>query len=111
MLLYEFGPDMEAYLAGRTANSPRTMADLVEFNREHADVELKWFGQEHMIAAAELPGLDAPEYLAFLEQSRDGSRAQLDQAFGGERSGRDHRADRFASLADRPDQRRPLHGR
>jgi amidase len=80
VLLYEFGPDMEAYLAGRTANSPRTMADLVEFNREHADVELKWFGQEHMIAAAELPGLDAPEYLAFLEQSRDGSRAQLDQA-------------------------------
>lgn len=80
VLLYEFGPDMEAYLAGRTANSPKTMADLVEFNREHSDVELKWFGQEHMIAAAALPGLDAPEYLAYLEQSRDGSRAQLDQA-------------------------------
>ena len=83
VLLYEFGPDMEAYLAGRTDNSPKTMADLVEFNNANSGVELKWFGQELMEIAATLPGLDDPDYLEFLEISRDGSRAQLDEALDG----------------------------
>jgi amidase len=83
VLLYEYGPDMAAYLAGRTANSPKTMADLVAFNRANSGVELKWFGQEWMEIAATLPGLDDPDYLNFLETSRDGSRAQLDEALDG----------------------------
>jgi amidase len=84
VLLYEYGPDMAAYLAGRTANSPKTMADLVAFNRANSGVELKWFGQEWMEIAATLPGLDDPDYLNFLEISHDGSRAQLDAALDGD---------------------------
>jgi amidase len=83
VLLYEYGPDMAAYLAGRTDNSPKTMADLVAFNNAHSGVELKWFGQEWMEIAATLPGLNDPDYLEFLETSRDGSRAQLDEALDG----------------------------
>ncbi len=80
VLLYEYGPDMEAYLAGRTANSPKTMSDLVAFNKANSGVELKWFGQEWMEIAATLSGLNDPDYLNFLQISRDGSRAQLDAA-------------------------------
>ncbi|MEZ4523228.1 MAG: amidase [Thermomicrobiales bacterium] len=80
VLLYEFGPDLEAYLAGRTANSPKTLADIVAFNNAHSGVELKWFGQELMEISASLPGLDDPDYLEFLEISRDGSRAQINEA-------------------------------
>ncbi len=83
VLLYEFAPDMEAYLAGRTDNSPKTLADLVAFNKAHSGVELKWFGQELMEQAAALPGLNDPDYLAFLKTSRDGSRAQLNEALDG----------------------------
>lgn len=83
VLLYEYGPAMEVYLAGRTDNSPKTMADLVAFNNANSGVELKWFGQEWMEIAATLPGLNDPDYLEFLEISRDGSRAQLDEALDG----------------------------
>jgi amidase len=83
VLLYEFAPDMAAYLTGRTDNSPKTLADLVAFNKAHSGVELKWFGQELMELAAALPGLNDPDYLAFLETSRDGSRAQLNEALDG----------------------------
>ncbi len=80
VLLYEFGPDLEAYLEGRTGGSPRTLEEIIEFNREHSDVELQWFGQEIFLLAAEKGPLTDPAYLEALEVSRDGSRAQLDEA-------------------------------
>jgi hypothetical protein len=47
VLLTELRTDLELYLGTRGASSPvRTLADLVRFNREHADVELAHFGQE-----------------------------------------------------------------
>jgi amidase len=83
VLLYEFAPDLANYFAGRTANSPQTLADIVAFNNAHSGVELKWFGQELMEIAVTLPGLDDPAYLEFLEISRDGSREQLNAALDG----------------------------
>ncbi|MCZ3390096.1 MAG: amidase [Actinomycetia bacterium] len=62
VLLYEFQHDLTAYLATRPPGSPRTLAEVVEVNRAHADTELQWFGQEYLERAAELPGLDAGEY-------------------------------------------------
>ncbi len=81
VLLYEFGPDLAAYLAGRTGPSPRTLQEIIEFNEEHGDVELKWFGQEIFLMAAEKGPLTDPAYLEALAVSRDGTRAQLDEAF------------------------------
>lgn len=80
---YEFRPDLEAYLAGRSEGSPRTLEEIIQFNWDHADVELQWFGQEYFLAAAERGSLDDPAYLWALETSRDGSRAQLDAALDG----------------------------
>ncbi len=62
VLLYELQHDLTAYLATRPTGSPRTLAEVVEFNRAHAASELEWFGQEYLERAAELTGLDADEY-------------------------------------------------
>ncbi|HEX4953821.1 MAG TPA: amidase [Thermoanaerobaculia bacterium] len=46
VLVYEFKRDLNAYLSERWGVPVRTMADVIEFNLEHADDELQWFGQE-----------------------------------------------------------------
>lgn len=62
VLLHELQHNLTGYLATRPAGSPRTLAEVVEFNHAHADSELQWFGQEYLEQAEELPGLDSDEY-------------------------------------------------
>lgn len=56
-LLYEFKAAINAYLAGldRSQVESRTLADLIVFNRAHADEELIVFGQE-IFEMAEMKG-------------------------------------------------------
>lgn len=75
VLLSEFRPDLEAYLAAYAPHAAiRTMADLIAFNDKHAAQELRHFGQEHLIAAQAKPGLDAEAYRAALANNRRYSR-------------------------------------
>ena len=46
VLLYEFKAGLATYLSGWTAGGPRTLADLIVFNDQHADREMPFFGQE-----------------------------------------------------------------
>ena len=46
VMLAELRDGLPRYLATRAGDGPRTLADVVAFNREHADVELAHFGQE-----------------------------------------------------------------
>jgi amidase len=46
VLLYEFKHDIAEYLSGLRHTSMRTLADLIEFNRAHANREMPWFQQE-----------------------------------------------------------------
>lgn len=47
VLLYELREGMGAYLQGSPADIPvRSLADVIAFNTGHADVELRWFGQD-----------------------------------------------------------------
>jgi amidase len=46
VLIFEFKDDLNAYLATRTGVPVRTMADVIQFNLDNADRELKWFLQE-----------------------------------------------------------------
>jgi amidase len=63
VLLHEFKPDLAAYLAGYAPHAPvKNMADVIAFNIKHADREMPFFGQEHLIAAEKKPGLDAKAY-------------------------------------------------
>lgn len=44
-MVYEFKRDLNAYLAERGDPEIETLADLIAFNNEHADEELRYFGQ------------------------------------------------------------------
>ena len=47
VLLYELRADLGTYLKGLPGNPPiRSLADAIAFNKAHADVELRWFGQD-----------------------------------------------------------------
>ena len=49
VLLYEFKHDLNAYLASLGPNAPvRSLADIIEFNREHSHETMPYFGQELM---------------------------------------------------------------
>ncbi|MEO7244013.1 MAG: amidase, partial [Rubrivivax sp.] len=52
VLWYELKPDLNAYLAQRGMPAGRrTLAELIAWNQAHAGAALRWFGQEHFIAA------------------------------------------------------------
>jgi amidase len=47
VLLYEFKDGLNKYLAGRgTTAVPKTLADLIAYNKREAAKEMPWFGQE-----------------------------------------------------------------
>src|SRR5262245_19454392 len=55
VLIFEFKRDLNAYLATRSGVPARTLAEVIQFNLDHADRELKFFGQELMeLAEAEV---------------------------------------------------------
>ncbi len=59
VLLAELKHDMNAYLATLPPNvRPRTLADLIAFNRAHADAEMTLFGQDLFEQAEATPGLN-----------------------------------------------------
>jgi amidase len=48
VLIFEFKRDLNAYLATRSGVPVGTLADVIQFNLDHAEQELKFFGQELM---------------------------------------------------------------
>lgn len=76
VLAHELKVDLAAYLATRAPGGPKTLDDLIEFNKKHADQELQWFGQELFERAAATDGLGSPVYVAArltaLRAGRDG---------------------------------------
>jgi amidase len=55
VLIFEFKRDLNAYLATRSGVPVSTLADVIQFNLDHAEEELKFFGQELMeLAEAEI---------------------------------------------------------
>ncbi len=65
VLMTELKADLNAYLATTApAQVPsRTLADLIAFNRTHAEAEMPLFGQELFLAAQKTGGLEDPAYL------------------------------------------------
>lgn len=80
VLLHEFKTGVESYLATRTAGSPRTLAEVIEFNRAHADVELQHFGQELLELADATFGNTDEKYLTAAATGRSLARAGIDDA-------------------------------
>jgi amidase len=60
----EFKHDINAYLAARPGNHPKTLAGLIAFNQAHAAEELQFFGQEIFEQAQATSGDETdPAYL------------------------------------------------
>ncbi len=69
VLLAEFRSALPEYLATRPGDDlPRTLADVVAYNRRHADVELAHFGQSLFERALAGPEYGSPEYVAARER-------------------------------------------
>ncbi len=64
VLLSELNAGMRAYLATRPEGAPRSLADIVEFNRAHAAEELLFFGQSFFERALQAPIPGSRDYLA-----------------------------------------------
>lgn len=77
VLLHELKAGLADWLSEFAPTSSITsLADVVDWNREHADVELRWFGQELFETAIELPGLDDPGYRDLLDVCRRAARTE-----------------------------------
>jgi amidase len=64
VLLAELRSGLTDYLATRPGDVPRTLEDVVRFNRDHADTELKHFGQSLFEQALAGPLAGDPAHLA-----------------------------------------------
>jgi amidase len=77
VLIYEFKPDLAAWLANYAPQAPiRNMADLIAFNEQHRDREMRHFGQKHLVRSQAKEGLDSKEYLDALATNRKYSREE-----------------------------------
>jgi amidase len=77
VLYYEFKDGLNAYLAGLAPYMPvKSMADVIKFNEENKESVLKYFGQQHFLAAQEKKDLKSKKYLAALEKNHRLAREQ-----------------------------------
>ena len=94
VLFYEFKHDLNKYLRGLTSSRVRTLGDVIEFNRKHADIELQWFGQELMEISHSFGPLTEPAYLDALAASKQMARHAISQAMA------DHNLDAIVSVTN-----------
>ena len=75
VLLYEFKAGINAYLQGvDVASGVKSLADLIRYNEQHADVEMPYFGQEFFEMAQAKGDLTETDYVEALAASRLASR-------------------------------------
>jgi amidase len=83
VLLAEFRDQLPGYLATRSEDTPRTLEDVVDFNRRNAELELVHFAQSIFEQALEAPGTDSDAYaLARATCSRVSRTEGIDRALG-----------------------------
>lgn len=81
VLLFEFKAGLASYLKTYAPDAAiRNMADLIAFNLQHSERELRYFGQEYLLRAEAKGGLDSPDYLDALAANRRYARTEgIDQ--------------------------------
>jgi amidase len=62
VLLCERKDGLDRYLAARPGDGPRSLADVIAFNTEHADLELAHFGHEFLVRAEATDGIHDDAY-------------------------------------------------
>ena len=80
-LLVEFKHDINAYLAATPGQHPADLAGLIDFDNQHANVEMPFFQQEIFDLAQATDGdLTDPAYLAERAAATNGARNAIDSA-------------------------------
>jgi amidase len=83
VLLFEFKVQVAEYMAPLRHTDMRTLADLIQFNLDRCDKELKYFGQEIFeLAEATSGDLTDPEYLAALATNQGFGKDVIDGFVG-----------------------------
>jgi amidase len=67
---YEFKADLNSYLAARRGARIRSLAELIQFNLDHAEQEMPYFGQERFLACEARGPLSDDLYRRALEHTR-----------------------------------------
>lgn len=80
VLLYEFKDGVNKYLATRTDLSVKTLADVIQWNKDNADKEMPYFRQELLEMAEAKGGLDEQEYLDAVKTVLEVSRRGIEEA-------------------------------
>ncbi len=84
-LLYEFKDGLNRYLSERGAGPPRTLAELIDYNRSQSARELALFGQELFTQAEATGGLHERAYIDAHERAqRLAGREGIDAALLGQ---------------------------
>jgi len=81
LLLVELKVALARYLSTRNARV-KTLADVIAFNREHAEREMPWFGQELFQKAEETEGVASAAYLESVDACAAAGIAELDRTLG-----------------------------
>lgn len=70
VLLYEFKDELNKYLAKTADGIPKSLSEMIEYNEENADVEMKYFGQELFIMAQAKGSITDEDYLNALAKAK-----------------------------------------
>jgi amidase len=98
VLLYELKATMGSYLSGLSGiGHPKTLADLIAFDKAHAQVEMQWFGQDTFELAESKGGLEDAAYKEALVTSR-----RLAGAEGIDRLLRENKVDLLVGVTNGP---------
>jgi amidase len=81
LMLVELKVGLTKYLATRDV-PVKTLADVIAFNRAHAEDELPWFGQSLLEKAEETEGVASPAYLESVDACTAAGLAELDRTLG-----------------------------
>ncbi len=77
VLLYELKTDLETYLAQLGDAAPvQSLKQIIEFNEQHHEQEMPYFGQDMFLKAQEKGSLYRKEYLDALDKSKRLTRAE-----------------------------------
>lgn len=101
VLQYEFKDGLNKYLAaanavaGGTTGLPKSLADVIAFNKQHADSAMPYFQQETLESSQAMGGLDSKAYKAALRRSTS-ARGYIDRLMT------DHQLDAICSPTNGP---------
>lgn len=78
VLLYEFKDGLNKYLAATNAKV-KSLADVIEFNKQNEDMAMPYFRQETLERSEKMEGLDSKGYKEVLHKSHTTSKQLLDK--------------------------------